>query len=92
MNTKHISLSVMNKKCFSQEVHSMSDIADILSAQVIYFVFTKTKNNKTNSTNLYPQTEGYLRETCKSQNINPIYLNLKFTFSIIMPVKYVLFV
>ena len=32
--------------------------------------------NKTNSTNLYPPTKGYLRETCKSQNINPIYLTL----------------
>ena len=32
--------------------------------------------NKTNSTNLYPPTKGYLRETCKSQNINPIYLSL----------------
>ena len=33
-------------------------------------------SNKTNSTNLYPPTKGYLRETCKSQNINPIYLTL----------------
>ena len=32
--------------------------------------------NKTNFTNLYPPTKGYLRETCKSQNINPIYLTL----------------
>ena len=32
--------------------------------------------NKTNSTNLYHPTKGYLRETCKSQNINPIYLTL----------------
>ena len=31
-------------------------------------------NNKANSTNLYPPTKGYMRETCKSQNINPIYL------------------
>ena len=41
------------------------------------------KGNKTNSTNLYPPTKGNLRETCKSQNINPIYLNLKLTFGII---------
>ena len=34
------------------------------------------KNNKTNSTNLYPLTKGYLRETCKSQNINAINLTL----------------
>ena len=34
------------------------------------------KRNKTNSMNLYPPTKGYLRETCKSQNINPIYLTL----------------
>ena len=34
------------------------------------------KKNKANSTNLYPPTKGYLRETCKSQNINPIYLAL----------------
>ena len=33
-------------------------------------------DNKANSTNLYPPTKGYLRETCKSQNINPIYLTL----------------
>ena len=32
--------------------------------------------NKTNSTNLYPPTKGYLRETCKSQIITPIYLTL----------------
>ena len=32
--------------------------------------------NKTNSMNLYPPTKGYLRKTCKSQNINPIYLSL----------------
>ena len=32
--------------------------------------------NKANSTNLYPPTKGYLRETCKSQNIYPIYLTL----------------
>ena len=35
--------------------------------------------NKTNSTNLYPLTKDYLRETCKSQNINPIYLTLSST-------------
>ena len=34
------------------------------------------KKNKANLTNLYPPTKGYLRETCKSQNINPIYLTL----------------
>ena len=33
-------------------------------------------SDKTNWTNLYPLTKGYLRETCKSQNINPIYLTL----------------
>ena len=26
-----------------------------------------------NFENLYPPTKGYLRETCKSQNINPVY-------------------
>ena len=36
--------------------------------------FDEAQKNKTNSTNLYPPTKGYLRETCKSQNINPIYL------------------
>ena len=36
----------------------------------------KTEENKANSTNLYPLTKGYLRETCKSQNINPISLIL----------------
>ena len=34
------------------------------------------KFNKANSTNLYPPKKGYFRETCKSQNINPIYLTL----------------
>ena len=33
-------------------------------------------SNKANSTNLYPPMKGYLRETYKSQNINPIYLTL----------------
>ena len=37
---------------------------------------TELQLNMTNSTNLYPPTNGYLRETCKSQNINPIYLTL----------------
>ena len=50
--------------------------------------------NKANSTNLYPPTKGYLRETCKSQNINPIYLTLSsptVSFrSLQTPVKYVL--
>ena len=35
VNTKHISLSVMNKKYFSQEVHSMNENADIFSTPVI---------------------------------------------------------
>ena len=50
--------------------------------------------NKTSSTNLYPHTKAYLRETCKSQNINPIYLTLSspsVSFrSQQTPVKYVL--
>ena len=32
--------------------------------------------NKTHLTNLYPSTNGYLSKTCKSQNMNPIYLTL----------------
>ena len=37
-----------------------------------------------NSSTSYPPTKGYsVREACKSQNINPIYLNPKFTFGII---------
>ena len=52
------------------------------------------KYNMTNSTNLYTPTKCYLRETCKSQNINPIYLTLSspsVSFrSLQMPVKYVL--
>ena len=39
-------------------------------------IASKPKAHKANSTNLYPPTKGYLRETCKSQNINPIYLTL----------------
>ena len=40
------------------------------------FHWRERKMNKANSTNLYPPAKGYLRETCKSQNINPIYLTL----------------
>ena len=36
----------------------------------------RVQQEQENSTNLYPPTKGYLRETCKSQNINPIYLTL----------------
>ena len=32
---------------------------------------------------LYPPTKGYLRETCKLQNIYPIYVSLKTAFGII---------
>ena len=39
--------------------------------------------NKTNSSNLYPPIRGYIRETCKSQHINPISPTLKFTLGII---------
>ena len=46
--------------------------------QCYYGDQTDSKGN--NWTNKYPPMKGYLRETCKSQNINPIYLNLKFTF------------
>ena len=41
-----------------------------------HYILIKTKQNKANSTNLYPPTKGYLRETCKSRNIKPIYLTL----------------
>ena len=61
-----------------------------------FFFFEKVdfEKNKTNSTNLYPRRRGYLRETCKSQNINAIYLTLS-SFSVLFrpkqtPVKYVL--
>ena len=39
-----------------------------------FLSWSNFKYNKTNSTNLYPPTKGYLRETCKSPNVNPIYL------------------
>ena len=42
-----------------------------------------SKTKKTNSSNLYPPTNDYFRETCKSQKINPIYLDPKFTLGII---------
>ena len=48
-----------------------------------WLISVDCKINETNLMNSYPPTKGYLRETCKSQNINPIYLNLKFTFGII---------
>ena len=40
------------------------------------------KNKKTNFHEFISPMKGYLRETCKSQNINLIYLNLKVTFRI----------
>ena len=58
-------------------------------AVYIFLVFQVTLealDNKTNSSNLYPPTKGYFRETCKSQNINPTYLNPKFTFDIIQTI------
>ena len=53
-----------------------------MTQSTTFQLFLDRSSWKTNSTNLYPLTKGYLRETCKSQNINPIYL-LKFTFSVI---------
>ena len=49
-----------------------------MSAHVLLNLLNELRKefNKTNSTNLYPPRKGYLRETCKSQNINPIYLSL----------------
>ena len=41
----------------------MNTVKPVLSSHL------KLKGNKTNSMNLYPPTKGYLRETCKSQNI-----------------------
>ena len=37
--------------------------------------FIKKTKEKTNSSNLYPPPMGYFRETSKSQNITPIYLD-----------------
>ena len=47
-----------------------------------YFGFP-IRTNKTNSSNLYPSTKNYFRETCKSQNINPIAPTHMFTLGII---------
>ena len=55
--------------------HNICNNIGPLLCQPLRFIRT-IKSNKTNSTNLYPPTKGYLRETCKSQNINPIYLSL----------------
>ena len=53
----------------------------------IYFLVPTSpielKFKKTNSSNFYPLTKVYFRETYKSQNINHIYLNPQFTFGII---------
>ena len=46
-------------------------------------MYTKILFNKTKSSNLYPLTKGCVKEICKSQNINPIYIDPKFTFDII---------
>ena len=53
------------------------------SPEPMLLSFTKLENKQDNLTNLYPWTKCYFREKCKSQNINPIYVNLKFTFGII---------
>ena len=66
---------------------SMDFVTDVMNnifiIFIIYILMRIKQNyieiqieNKTNWTNLYPPTKGYLRETCKSQNINPIYLAL----------------
>ena len=60
---------------FSPNILSKGLQVDI-SNSVNLILWTKFKYNKANSTNLYPSTKGNLRETCKSQNINPIYLTL----------------
>ena len=44
---------------------------------------SKTEVKQGKFMNLYPWTAGYFRETCKSQNINPIYPTPKFNLVII---------
>ena len=71
--------------CFKCQVQN-SELFAFLSPDLIIFNGVpkilidkkkkQTEENKANSTNLYPLTKGYLRETCKSQNINPISLIL----------------
>ena len=73
-------LSVKNKAWNFVKRLLSEDSQEILS---LYLFEPRHEISKTNSMNLYPPTKGYVREMCKSQNINPIYLNLKFTFGII---------
>ena len=49
-----------------------------LSKCIKLYFFPEKKNNlkQDKFDNFYPPTKGYLRETCKSQNVNPIYLTL----------------
>ena len=56
----------------------LNDHLTVYSAELVAILMALrwANKNKANSTNLYPPTKGYLRETCKSQNINPIYLTL----------------
>ena len=62
--------SALSKKCSDELITPKSRLFHIKIPK------SKIYKNKANSTNLYPPTKGYLRETCKSQNINPIYLTL----------------
>ena len=51
----------------------------IFDPYLLFFKVLPNRINNTNSANLYPPTKGYFRKACKSQNMNPDYLYLKFT-------------
>ena len=55
-----------------------------IKASALYDIkFWEQKSNKENLSNIFSRAKGYLRETNKSQNINPISPTPKFTFVII---------
>ena len=66
--------------CFICSEQCIKIISSRKNCGLFNSVFKKNIPNKTNSTNLYPPTKCYLREICKSKNINPIYLTLSSLF------------
>ena len=67
-------------KFFNSTSRYLDDLLNIDNPyfeQMVDLIYpTELQLNKANSKNLYPPTKGYLRETCKSENKNPIYLTL----------------
>ena len=68
---------------FHQSICRMASLINALQFREPMCRLANLKSNKANSFNLYPKTKGYLRETCKSQNMNFISPTTNFNFDII---------